>query len=485
MRRSICIANGDGIGPEIMGAVLAILEAVGAPIEPRFVEMGQAAYEAGHAIGISPRAREAVEEVGILLKGPMSTPKGTGMKSINVTARKMWSAYANKRTFRTLPGVETVFSRAGRHVDLTLVRENIEDTYGGVEHMLTQDVALCRRFITRPGSERVHRYAFDLARKNGKRTVTCGHKANIMKLTDGLFVDTFYDVARDYPGIEPKDLIVDDMAMKLVTEPERFQVVVLPNLQGDILSDLCAGLVGGLGFAPAANVGDHVSIFEAVHGSAPDIAGADVANPTALLLSATMLLRHLGLAAYASAIESALERALAAGARTRDFGDSTRPALSTREFAARIASEVERPPLVSVPAAGTVRAIPRIARPAEPRMLASEVRAAQEIVGADFFVETTSRPAPLAERIAQVVPRGYRLTMISNRGTQVWPSGSVLTDCVDQYRIRVASDGPAPAHVGELLELGARIHAIARLCSVEMLLTIAGKPAYSLAQGQG
>ncbi|CAN5901845.1 NADP-dependent isocitrate dehydrogenase [soil metagenome] len=482
MRRTICIANGDGIGPEIMGAVLAILETSGAPIEPRFVEMGQAAYEAGHAIGISPRARDAVEEVGLLLKGPMSTPKGTGMKSINVTARKMWSAYANKRTFRTLPGVETVFSRAGRHVDLTLVRENIEDTYGGVEHMLTQDVALCRRFITRPGSERVHRYAFELARKNGKKTVTCGHKANIMKLTDGLFVDVFYDVARDYPEIEARDLIVDDMAMKLVTTPEAFQIVVLPNLQGDILSDLCAGLVGGLGFAPAANVGDHVSIFEAVHGSAPDIAGSGVANPTALLLSATMLLRHLGLAAYARSIESALERALAAGARTRDFGDRARPALSTREFAARIASEVERPAVVSVPAAAPARA-PH--RPAEPRMLASEVRLPQEIGGDEFFVETTSRPAPLAERIAQVVPPEYRLTMISNRGTQVWPRGSALTDCVDQYRIRVESAGRAPARVGELLELAASIHAIARLCSVEMLLTIAGKPAYSLAQGQG
>ncbi|HSO37980.1 MAG TPA: isocitrate/isopropylmalate family dehydrogenase, partial [Labilithrix sp.] len=411
----------------------------------------------------------------------MSTPKGTGVKSINVTARKMWSAYANKRRFRTLPGVETVFSRAGRHVDLTLVRENIEDTYGGVEHMLTQDVALCRRFITRPGSERVHRYAFELARSNGKTTVTCGHKANIMKLTDGLFVDTFYDVARDYPEIEARDLIVDDMAMKLVTTPEAFQVVVLPNLQGDILSDLCAGLVGGLGFAPAANVGDHVSIFEAVHGSAPDIAGSGVANPIALLLSATMLLRHLGLAAYATSIESALERALAAGARTRDFGDRARPALSTRELAARIAAEVERPPPVSVPDAAPVRAH----RPAEPRMLASELRAPQEIAGADFFVETTSRPALLAERIAQVVPPEYRLTMISNRGTQVWPRGSALTDCVDQYRIRVESAGPAPARVGELLELAASIHAIARLCSVEMLLTIAGKPAYSLAQGQG
>ncbi len=481
MRFSICVANGDGIGPEIMAAVLDILEAAGVPFEPRFVEMGLAAYEAGHAIGISPEARTAIEETGLLLKGPMTTPKGKGVKSINVTARKLWSAYANKRTFRTLPGVETAFSRADRPINLTLVRENIEDTYGGVEHMLTQDVALCRRFITRPGSERLHRYAFDLARRDGRRLITCGHKANIMKLTDGLFVDTFYSVARDFPEIEARDLIVDDMAMKLVTKPESFEVIVLPNLQGDILSDLCAGLIGGLGFAPAANIGDHVSIFEAVHGSAPDIAGTGVANPSALLLSATMLLRHLGLVSHATAIESALSSTLAAGARTRDFGNAAHPALSTHDFAARIKAAVVRP---AAHASSTLPRVPRTTKPTEPRMMVTEVRAGQNLVGADFFVESTLSPTALARQITEAVPPRYRLTMISNRGTQVWPNGSVLTDCIDQYRVRVESHDEGVDCVADMLRLGVSIHPIARLCSVEMLLTIDGKPAYSLAQGQ-
>src|SRR5437868_4029476 len=256
--------------------------------------------------GMTPEAQKTIEELGILFKGPMETPKGKGVKSINVTARKTWNTYANKRVFQTLHGVETVFSRAGINIDLTIVRENIEDTYGGIEHMLTHDVALSRRFITRPGSLQLIRYAFLMARqKNGKR-ITCGHKANIMKLTDGLFLDCFYEVAKEYPELKADDKIVDDLAMKLVVRPDEFDVVVLTNLQGDIISDLCAGLVGGLGFAPSANIGDHIAIFEAVHGTAPDIAGKNIANPTALLLSGLAMLRHVGLTENAGVIENAL-----------------------------------------------------------------------------------------------------------------------------------------------------------------------------------
>ncbi len=218
---------------------------------------------------MTPEAQHTIEELGILFKGPMETPKGKGVKSVNVTARKTWNTYANKRVFQTLHGVDTVFSKAGIPIDITIVRENIEDTYGGIEHMLTQDVALSRRFITRPGSLQVIKYAFEMAKKKGARRITCGHKANIMKLTDGLFLECFQEVAREYPELRSDDIIVDDLAMKLVVRPQEFDVVVLTNLQGDIISDLCAGLVGGLGFAPSANIGDHIAIFEAVHGTAP------------------------------------------------------------------------------------------------------------------------------------------------------------------------------------------------------------------------
>src|SRR5882757_7349208 len=332
----IAVAKGDGIGPEIMEAVLKIFTAGKVPLEYTYVDMGKWVFDKGFSNGMTPEAKQTIEELGILFKGPMETPKGKGVKSVNVTARKTWNTYANKRVFQTLHGVETVFSKAGIPIDITIVRENIEDTYGGIEHMLTQDVALSRRFITRPGSLQVIRYAFEMAKKKGTKRITCGHKANIMKLTDGLFLECFQEVAKEYPELVSDDIIVDDLAMKLVVRPQEFDVVVLTNLQGDIISDLCAGLVGGLGFAPSANIGDHIAIFEAVHGTAPDIAGKNIANPTALLLSGISMLRHVGLMENAAIIENALLYTLEQGIHTGDFGDKAIPALNTTAFAEAI-----------------------------------------------------------------------------------------------------------------------------------------------------
>src|SRR6478736_9795098 len=329
----ISVAKGDGIGPEIMDAVLGIFNAAKVSLDYEFIDMGKSFFEQGFSTGMTPEAKESVERNGILFKGPMETRKGKGVKSINVTARKTWNTYANKRVFQSLHGVDTVFSKAGIPIDITIVRENIEDTYGGIEHMPTHDVALSRRFITRPGSLQVIRYAFEMAKKNGSRRITCGHKANIMKLTDGLFLECFQEVAKEYPQLKSDDIIVDDLAMKLVVRPQEFDVVVLTNLQGDIISDLCAGLVGGLGFAPSANIGDHISIFEAVHGTAPDIAGKNITNPTALLLSGLSMLRHLGLMEAATLIENALLYTLESGVHTGDFGDRSTKSLSTTEFA--------------------------------------------------------------------------------------------------------------------------------------------------------
>ncbi|RYD95180.1 MAG: isocitrate dehydrogenase, partial [Sphingobacteriales bacterium] len=340
----IAVAKGDGIGPEIMDAVLSIFAANKVDLEYEFVEMGKWVFDKGYSNGMTPEAQASIERLGILFKGPMETPKGKGVKSVNVTARKTWNTYANKRTFQTLHGVDTVFSKAGIPIDLTIVRENIEDTYGGIEHMLTHDVALSRRFITRPGSMQVIRYAFDMAQKKGARRITCGHKANIMKLTDGLFLECFNEVAKEYPDLKADDKIVDDLAMQLVVRPDQFDVIVMTNLQGDIISDLCAGLVGGLGFAPSANIGDHISIFEAVHGTAPDIAGKNIANPTALLLSGLAMLRHLGYRENAAVIENALLYTLEQGIRTGDFGDRNKPAANTTEFAQAIIDNFGRVP---------------------------------------------------------------------------------------------------------------------------------------------
>lgn len=481
--RTIAVAPGDGIGPEIMNAVLQIFRAAEVPLNYQYVEMGKDWYLQGHSSGMTPEAKAVVESLGILFKGPMETPKGKGMKSINVTARKTWNTYANKRIFKTIPGVETIYSKAGIPIDLTIVRENIEDTYGGIEHMLTHDVALCRRFITRPGSLQVHRYAFEMALRKGARKVTCAHKANIMKLTDGLFLEAFYEIAKEYPQLQANDVIVDDMAMKLVMRPYDYDVIVLPNLQGDIISDLCAGLVGGLGFAPSANIGDFVSIFEAVHGTAPDIAGQNKANPTALLISGLMMLRHLGFEHQARRIENALYFSLENGVHTSDFGTAGN-GLSTHDFAAAIISNLGKEPKQPVKEQSISKEVTGRALPPENRMLVTTTKPVQELMGADLFVESEMQPALLANTISQYLSDSYKLVTISNRGTQVWPTGSVLTDLINQYRVRIEKIGEEVLSQTDLLSLVQKIAGSCYVCSVEMLLNFDGQPAYSKAQGQ-
>lgn len=484
-KQKIAVAKGDGIGPEIMDAVLQIFNAAQVPLTYEMIDMGKSFYDKGFSTGMTPEAKETVESLGILFKGPMETPKGKGVKSINVTARKTWSTYANRRHFRSIDGVNTVFSKAGIPIDLTIVRENIEGTYGGIEHMLTQDVALCRRLITRPGSIQVHKFAFEMAKKEGFKKVTCAHKANIMKLTDGLFLETFYEVAKDYPEIEANDIIVDDLAMKLVSKPQQFEVVVLTNLQGDIMSDLCAGLVGGLGFAPSANIGDQISIFEAVHGTAPDIMGKNIANPTALLLSSFMMLRHLGLMDHADTIENALLFTLENGQHTGDFGDKTKPALSTTEFAQAIIQNLGKKPTHPVNRNSGVAAafhIPQ--KPIQQKMMLGNARKEEKIVGVDIFIQSEKNALELAERAQKHNTNNYELLMISNRGTQVWPTGSIFTECVDQYRFRFESQNNSSLSLNEMLKLVEEIGKEFSVASIEILRHYGNAPAYSLAQGQ-
>ncbi len=478
----IAVAKGDGIGPEIMDATLSVIGATGAPLEFEFVDMGKGWYEKGFSSGMTPEAKETIERLGILLKGPMETPKGKGMKSINVTARKMWSTYANKRVFKSLNGVETVFSKAGIPIDITMVRENIEDTYGGIEHMLTEDVALCRRFITRPGSMQVHKYTFEMARKKGAKKVTCGHKANIMKLTDGLFLECFYEVAKDYPEIKATDIIVDDLAMKLVARPNDFEVLVLPNLQGDILSDLCAGLVGGLGFAPSANIGDNVCIFEAVHGSAPDIAGKNIANPTALLISSCMMLRHLGLTDEAIAIENSLYHTLQQGFHTVDFGTGAEQQLDTTEFSRQI---IENLQITKRTYVNTLNLTQEQNERKVYQMLQTPSKGEAIVNGADFFIESTEQPQVIAHKFKDKLPENMSLIMMSNRGTQVYPNGSLLTDCVNQFRVRVEREpGAPPLTADDILNFAKEISRSIKICSIEWLMMYGGVKSYSLAQGQ-
>jgi isocitrate dehydrogenase len=481
----IAVAKGDGIGPEIMDAVLSIFQANKVNLEYEYVDMGKWVFDKGYSNGMTPEAQQTIETLGILFKGPMETPKGKGVKSVNVTARKTWNTYANKRVFQTLHGVDTVFSKAGIAIDVTVVRENIEDTYGGIEHMLTHDVALSRRFITRPGSLQVIRYAFEMANKKGAKRITCGHKANIMKITDGLFLECFYEVAKEYPHIKADDVIVDDLCMKLVTRPDLFDVVVLTNLQGDIVSDLCAGLVGGLGFAPSANIGDHICIFEAVHGTAPDITGKNIANPTALLLSGLAMLRHLGLMENAAIIENALLYTLEQGTRTGDFGDRSKPALNTTEFAQAIIGNFGKQPAQGAkPMLANKPITPTVFKLEKNPLIMSKEMEEETIVGVDLFIESSEQPNDVAEKCLKHTLDLFKLVTISNRGTQVWPKGSIFTNLVNQYRCRFESVGDAPLSQTDIIELYKRVSQDFKVCSTELLNMWGDKKAYSLAQGQ-
>ena len=324
-----------------------------------------------------------------------------------------------------------------------------------------------------------------MARQKGAGRITCGHKANIMKLTDGLFLECFYEVAKSYPELKADDVIVDDLCMKLVTRPDYFDVVVLTNLQGDIVSDLCAGLVGGLGFAPSANIGDHICIFEAVHGTAPDIAGKNIANPTALLLSGFGLLRHVGLLQSAVMIENALLYTLENGQHTGDFGDKTKPSLNTTEFADAIIANFDkkpennpRPDLTDIPTTCTVLDLEKNA------MMESAEGAQEKIVGVDMFIESNVQPNDIAKKCERHAGVKFKLINISNRGTQVWPTGSRYTNLVNFYNVRFESLDGEPLNQQDVIGLYVSLSGDFKICSLELLNMWGDMRSYSEAQGQ-
>lgn len=330
----VAIIKGDGVGPEIMEATIGILESAGFTPEWVPLEAGLTAIEKGLDAMPKPTI-DAIREIGVALKSPTTTPSGGGHSSANVALRKALDLFANVRPARTLPGVRGPF--ADKQIDLIIVRENTEDLYAGIEYQPHPDVAQAIKVITRPGSRRLVEYSFKLAREQGRKRVTAVHKANIMKLTDGMFLEEFYRAAEGYPELKADDVIVDNCCMQLVTRPEQFDVLVTENLYGDIVSDLCAGLVGGLGLAPGANIGIDCAVFEAVHGSAPDIAGKGIANPTALLLSAVMMLRHLGRHDVADRIQSSVLRVCSDGkCLTIDLGGKS----TTDEYAHEVISQL-------------------------------------------------------------------------------------------------------------------------------------------------
>ena len=477
----VAVARGDGIGPEITDAVLAVLQAAGAPIDPRPIEVGRAVYERGVTAGIDEHAWQTIHDTRVILKGPITTPRGGGYKSLNVTARKMLGLYAN---VRPCASYHPFIPCAHPGMDVVIVRENEEDTYGGIEHRQTAEVTQCLKLITRPGTERIVRYAFAFARANGRKKVTCLTKSNIMKVTDGLFEKVFHEVAGEYGDIEAEHMIIDIGAARLADDPERFDVVVTPNLYGDIVSDIAAEIAGSVGLAGSANVGVAYAMFEAIHGSAPDIAGQGIANPSGLLQAAVMMLGHLGHPEHARTIHHAWLRTIEDGVHTPDIYDPARSArrVGTAEFAAAVIDRLgERPIHLSRATPGGVASAETQPRPA-PRPL-------KALVGVDVFVDWDApgrRPHELAD-VLQAAARvdGLKLTMITNRGTKVWPGDLPATMRTDHWRCRfVGRDGRPVTHrriVGLLQRLTERG---VDFIKTEHLCTFDGEAGYSRGQGE-
>ena len=473
----ITVARGDGIGPEIMDATLRILEAAGAELEIEEIEIGEKAYLKGYSAGIAPEAWESLRRTKVFLKAPITTPQGGGFKSLNVTVRKTLGLYANVRPCTAYaPFVET------KHpgMDVVIIRENEEDLYAGIEHRQTDQVYQCLKLITRPGTEKIVRYAFEYARMNGRKKVTCFTKDNIMKMTDGLFHRVFEEVAAEYPGIEAEHWIVDIGAAKLADTPEAFDVVVLPNLYGDILSDVAAQIAGSVGLAGSANIGEHGAMFEAIHGSAPRRAGQDLANPSGLLLGAVMMLVHIGQSDVATRVHNAWLRTIEDGIHTYDIYDPgvSKEKVGTRAFADAVIARLGQEPQHLKPVRYTAEG--RFTPPP----LKPQPRAKKETIGVDVFVhDPEATPDGLAARLQALEGDGLRLAMITNRGVKVWPGGLPETFCTDHWRCRFKADGPI-GHAAIVGLLGRLAGAGIEFIKTEHLCTFDGEEAFSKGQGE-
>ncbi|MFV2062834.1 MAG: NADP-dependent isocitrate dehydrogenase [Chloroflexota bacterium] len=485
MSHRVTLIPGDGVGPEISLAARRVIEASGVAIEWEEVEAGAEVFKRGDSSGVPSDTVDSISRTGVALKGPLMTPVGFGEKSANVTLRKLFETYANIRPARQIPGVPTRYD--GEGIDFIVVRENIEDLYAGVEYMDSRDVAIALKIISRRGSEKIIRYAFELARREGRKSVTCATKANILKLTEGLFKNVFEEMAPEYPEIEPQHLIIDNVAHQMVKDPAQFDVIVTTNLAGDIISDLASGLVGGLGFAASGNYGDDVAIFEAVHGSAPKYTGKNVINPTALILSSVMMLRHLGEPDAAQRIEDAVFVTLEEGKAVtldvaRQAGDVER-ATSTSGFADAIIENLGRAPTTRYPTRADAPATLPQPRPRWKQR--SVVVEDMQLIGADIYTEQDGDPAPVGDALAAIAGPEFKLLLMSARGTMVYPSSNPNIDTIGWWRCRfVAADEGGVVDDAAILGLLGRIGSVMPWVHVQKLRIIEGEEGFTRAQGQ-
>jgi isocitrate dehydrogenase len=473
----VAVAHGDGIGPEIMAAALEVLDAAGARMTVRTLEIGEKLYHQGHSAGISPEGWETLRTARAFFKAPITTPQGGGMKSLNVTIRKTLGLYANVRPCSAYsPYVAT------KHpdMDLVIVRENEEDLYAGIEHRQTDEVYQCLKLVSRPGCERIVRYAFEYARANRRAKVSCFTKDNIMKLTDGLFHQVFNEIGQQYPDIEQDHWIVDIGTARLATRPQDFDVIVTTNLYGDIISDVAAEIAGSVGLAGSANIGRQVSMFEAIHGSAPLIAGQDIANPSGLLLAGVMMMNHLGQSDVAERVHNAWLRTVEDGIHTGDVGveDGSGEAVGTRAFAQAVIDRLGQEPRKLTPVRYDSNASLEIMP--EPR----REPAYRQTVGVDLFVQWRGGADDLAARLKGIEGGPLELKMITNRGVKVWPGGIPETFCTDHWRCRFMNGGGS-IDLNEIVALSSRaVGAGIDFIKTEHLCTFDGEAGFTLGQGQ-
>jgi isocitrate dehydrogenase len=477
MKHKITVARGDGIGPEIMQATLHVLKESGAQLEIHEVDIGEKVYLKGALTGIEPKTWETIKHTEAFLKAPITTPQGGGFKSLNVTIRTTLGLYANIR-----PCVSYAPYIATKHpkMDVVIVRENEEDLYAGIEYRQTPDVMVSHKIITRQGCEKIIRYAFEYARHHGRKKVTAFTKDNIMKFTDGLFHKIYDEISTEYPEITPEHWIVDIGAAKLATVPENFDVIVLPNLYGDILSDVAAEITGSVGLAPSANIGNLGAMFEAIHGSAPRRAGQNVANPSGLLLASVMMMAYLGEAEIATRIHDAWLATIEEGIHTYDIANdkTTRQRVGTKEFGEAVAKNLgKKPKVLKAPIYKAEAKIIPILSP-------HETKTQRELVGVDVFIYSKNKAIAFQEKITKVPTTALKLEMISNRGARIWPNGHHETFCIEQFRCRfIASDGKS-TETHEILKLLETLNVSGYdVIKTENLYTFDGKPGYSSAEG--
>lgn len=477
----ITVAYGDGIGPEIMKATLDILDAAGAGLTYDVIDIGEKVYLSGNTAGISDENWHILEKNKVFLKAPITTPQGGGYQSLNVAIRKTLGLFANVRPCMAFsPFVPTHFPK----MDLVIIRENEEDLYAGIEHRQTEDVFQCLKLLSVQGTEKIIRYAFEYAVANNRKRVTCMSKDNIMKMTDGMFHKTFNTVALEYPGIATDHYIIDIGAAKLASDPERFDVIVTLNLYGDIISDIAADVAGSVGLGGSSNAGADFAMFEAIHGSAPDIAGKDIANPSGLLNGACMMLVHMGKAGIAERIQNALLRTLEDGIHTGDIynADTSTARVGTTAFAEAV---IQR--LGQIPQRFPEVKLNHNAKPISIRLQA-QPPVLKSLCGIDVFLDwkaSDKRPDVLGDLIRTLDFEPLQLDMISNRGVVVYPGGHPSTFCTSHWRCRFKSvKGYKPVY-NDILNLQKRLsEAGLEIIKTENLYTFNDKPGYSVSQGE-